>query len=98
MPENLPALIRLRKEMRRLANQKKVKVLQSFFKTGPGDYGEGDVFLGLIVPQSRKIAIEFKYLPFEGIAELFKSKIHEERLIAILILVHNFQKGTEEKK
>jgi 3-methyladenine DNA glycosylase AlkD len=52
--------------------------------------------LGLTVPQSRKIAIKFKDLSFSDIKKLLQSKIHEERVIALLILVHNFEKGSKE--
>jgi len=88
----------LRKDVQTLANPKKSKVLRGFFKTGPGQYGEGDVFLGLTVPQSRTIAVKYKDLPYPEIAALIKSKNHEERLIALLILVNNFKKGTEKEK
>ncbi|MEK7518279.1 MAG: DNA alkylation repair protein, partial [Patescibacteria group bacterium] len=80
----------LKKDIRRLASPKKTKIYQRFFKTGKGEYGEGDLFLGLSVPQSRKIAINYKDLAFTDIKKLLKSKIHEERLIAVLILVHRF--------
>src|ERR1041384_660826 len=79
-------------------NPKKAKILSGFFKTGKGEYGEGDVFLGISVPESRKIAIKFKDLSLNDIEELLKSKIHEERLIALLILVHNYEKHYEKRK
>lgn len=93
---------KLRKELEKLANPQKAKVYQRFFKTGKGEYGEGDVFLGLTVPQSREIAIKYKDLEFDNIKKLLQSKIHEERLIALLILVHRFnqkdKKDDKEKK
>lgn len=85
-------LTKLRKELKKLGSKEKAKVYQKFFKTGVGEYGFGDVFVGLSVPQSRAIAIKYKDLPFENIGELLRSEIHEERLIALLILVHQFQK------
>lgn len=88
----------LKKNIRKFASPKKAKVYQRFFKTGKGEYGEGDVFLGLTVPQSRKIAVKYKDLPFSEIKSLLKSKIHEERLIAVLIVVHSFEKGTESER
>ena len=88
-------LVELRKELKGIADTKRAEVSQGFFKTGKGEYGEGDVFLGITVPQSRKIAIRFKELPFSKILGLLKSKIHEERLIALLILVYNFNAGNE---
>jgi 3-methyladenine DNA glycosylase AlkD len=86
---------KLREELEKLASPKKAKIYKRFFKTGIGEYGEGDVFLGLTVPQSRKIAIKYRDLKFTDIKKLLQSTIHEERLIAILILVHNFNKGSE---
>jgi len=88
----------LRKELELLANPEKAEVLQRFFKTGPGQYGEGDVFAGIVVPVSRKIAKKYASLPDDGILTLLKSKIHEERLIALLILIFQFEKGDARKK
>lgn len=84
-------LVNLQRDVRKLENKKKAKVLAGFFKTGEGEYGFGDVFLGIPVPQSRKIAIKYKDLGFDGILQLLRSEIHEERLIALLILVYQFQ-------
>ncbi len=88
----------LRHELQLLANPEKAEVLRRFFKTGPGQYGEGDVFIGVVVPLSRKIAKRYADLPFEQVVMLLKSKIHEERLIALFILIGQFNKGDEEKK
>lgn len=91
-------LINLRQELRKLADPARSKVLARFFKTGKGEYGEGDIFLGITVPESRKIAQKFKDLDFDSIRSLLKSRIHEERLIALLLLVHNFERGSDEAK
>ena len=88
----------LSKDLKKLANPKKAKILQRFFKTGKGEYGEGDVFLGVTVPDCRKIAQKYKELSLKDVTKLLQSKVHEERLIALLILVHNFQRGNEEEK
>jgi 3-methyladenine DNA glycosylase AlkD len=80
------------------ANPSKAKLLQGFFKTGKGEYGEGDIFLGLTVPVSRTIALQFSDLSFPEIKSLLGSKIHEERLIALLILVHNYEKHPERRE
>ena len=93
-----PDLRSLRKELERLTDNKKASFLQRFFKTGKGEYGEGDIFVGLTVPQSRILAVKYKDLSFLEILELLKSKIHEERLIALLILVHRFKKNPDEQK
>ncbi|MBI2613282.1 MAG: DNA alkylation repair protein [Candidatus Levybacteria bacterium] len=86
---------KLRKEIKKAADPKKAEVSQRFFKTGRGEYAEGDVFLGITVPESRKIAIKFKDISFTEIVKLLRSKIHEERLIALLVLVNNFNMGDE---
>ena len=83
----------LRKDVELLANPEKAKVLRGFFKTGSGQYGEGDVFLGIVVPASRKIAKKYADLALEEVLALLKSKIHEERLIALFILISQFKKG-----
>ena len=64
-----------------------------FFKTGPGEYGEGDVFIGVRVPVIRKVAKEFKTLPLSQVEVVLHSKIHEERLLALVILVSQFEKN-----
>ncbi|MEK7551241.1 MAG: DNA alkylation repair protein [Patescibacteria group bacterium] len=82
---------KLRLDIKKSANKKRAVNLQRYFKTGEGEYGFGDVFIGLTVPKSREIAIKYKDLDFLDITTLLKSQIHEERLIALLILVHQFQ-------
>lgn len=89
-------LAALKKEIADLHNKEKGLFLMRFFKTGKGQYGEGDVFYGLTVPQSRKIAVAFKTLPLADVEKLLTSKVHEERLIALLILVLQFQKSDEQ--
>lgn len=88
----------LRADLKKIADAKRAKIIARFFKTGKGEYAEGDVFLGISVPESRRIAIEYKDLPLPEIRELLKSKIHEERLIALLILVHNFRLGSDPER
>lgn len=89
---------KLREDLHILKDPQKALILQRFFKTGKGEYGEGDVFLGITVPQSRKIALKYKNLPLSDARSLLKSKIHEERLIVTLILVYNFEKGSDESR
>ncbi len=91
-------LSRLRKDIQQFANPEKAQLLSRFFKTGKGEYGEGDVFVGVVVPDSRKIAVKYKDLPLSEVATLLQSKVHEERLIALLILVHKFGKGDDSIK
>jgi 3-methyladenine DNA glycosylase AlkD len=85
----------LLKEVNSKADKKQAENLQRFFKTGPGQYGEGDVFLGIKVPVQREIAKKYIGLGLPKIQELLKSKIHEHRLIALLILVLKFKKDNE---
>ena len=82
-----------RRTLKALANPEKAKILSSFFKTAHGQYGYGDVFLGVMVPQTRATARAFHRLPVEETLELLHSRIHEERLLALLILVDQFKKG-----
>lgn len=91
-------LTELRKKIKSLASPDIAKTMQWFFKTGKGEYGEGDVFAGLKVPTQRKIAREFKELSLSDLKELLSSKIHEERLISLLILVDKYEKGDEKEK
>ena len=85
----------IRKEIKRLADPEKAKILQRFFKTGPGQYGAGDVFAGITVPVTRKLARKYCDLPLGDAAELLKSPIHEERLLALLILVEKARRGDD---
>ncbi|CAB4728425.1 MAG: hypothetical protein F2853_01180 [Actinobacteria bacterium] len=72
-------------ELKALANPKRAYELQRFFKTAKGQYGEGDNFLGLTVPQVRKIATAYKGLSFTELSPLLSSKIHEFRLCGLII-------------
>ncbi len=77
-----------------LAQAERVAILQKFFKTGKGDYAEGDLFLGVCVPDARKVAKEFsKNISREDLQEAIQSKFHEMRLVALLILVEKFEKS-----
>jgi len=91
-------LSEIKKEIMKNANPQKAALLQRFFKTGPGEYGEGDIFLGIMVPVQRSIAKKYKELSLKDLKELLSSDKHEERLIALLILVEQFKKGDEQKK
>jgi len=88
----------VRNDLRNISDFSRVDILQRFFKTKKGEYGEGDIFLGIFVPNIRKIAKKYSNLYIEDIKELLYSKIHEERLCALLILVNQFEKGNEAKK
>ena len=79
--------------MESLQNEEQRKVLMGFFKTGPGQYGYGDEFLGLKVPQTREIVVAAaKDYPLREIPELLRSRWHEVRLCGLLIMVYKFEK------
>lgn len=83
------------KKLKSLSDLARAKSSAWFFKTGPGQYGEGDIFIGLTVPQVRSVVKEARGLPLEEIEKLLHSHLHEERLTALLILVAQFQKADE---
>lgn len=87
-------LLPIQKELRRLASPTKAAFAARFFKTGAGQYAEGDVFLGIVVPELRQVAKKFFTTVSVSDAErLLRSKFHEERLAALFILILHFQKG-----
>ncbi len=88
-------LKQVERAMRALKDDRKNKVMQKFFKTSKGSYGEGDVFLGLTVPQTRTIAKKYWDMSFTDIKKLLHSKYHDERLCALLMLIERFEKGSK---
>jgi 3-methyladenine DNA glycosylase AlkD len=91
-------LTELLSEIKSQKNEVNAKNLQRFFKTGKGQYGEGDVFLGIKVPVQRQIVKKYwKYIGLKEIQELLNSKFHEERMIALLILVEAYKKSKKDK-
>ena len=79
--------------MAAFANPGRSRDLGWFFKTGPGEYAEGDEFIGAKVPEVRSVALEFAALPLDEVARLAHSPIHEERLLADLLLVNRYKKA-----
>ncbi len=80
----------VKRALARLANKDKALILGRFFKTGQGQYGEGDKFLGVTVPAQRQVAKQFKKLPLTEISQLLASPVHEHRLTGLLILVEQY--------
>ena len=88
----------LQAELRRIAKPEIAKTSAWFFKTGPGDYGEGDQFIGVKVPEVRRVARTFRDLPLTEIGRLLDSPIHEDRLAALVVLVWQVERGDEVKQ
>jgi 3-methyladenine DNA glycosylase AlkD len=85
----------IQKQLRALASPETAAILQGFFKTGKGQYGEGDVFLGIKVPVLRALANQHRDAGLDTIARLLESRYHEERLCALLLLMQLFQRADE---
>jgi 3-methyladenine DNA glycosylase AlkD len=86
-------LEQLKKEFQSVANPDLAKRLSKFFKTGKGEYAEGDIFLGIKVPVQREIAKKYLNLNLNELQELLNSKIHEHRFTALVILLNKYQKA-----
>lgn len=82
--------------LRACASPQRAALNARFFKTGPGQYGEGDRFWGLTVPQIRKVISQYRDLPLDQIEILLHNETHEVRLAAVLLLVHNYPRYPEE--
>jgi len=85
----------IKKRLEQLGSRETAEILQKFFKTGPGEYGEGDIFIGVRVPDLRKLAKEFQDITTSEVRAFLASSIHEERFLALLILVRNYGSGDE---
>jgi 3-methyladenine DNA glycosylase AlkD len=94
--ENL-TYTRITEELKKNSSKEKAKIMQRFFKTKPGEYGSGDIFIGLKVPEQRKIAKKYENSPLREVQKLLDSKIHEHRLTGLIILVNKYKKRTEKK-
>jgi 3-methyladenine DNA glycosylase AlkD len=85
----------IQRELARLENAQQAAILQRFFKTGPGEYGEGDRFRGIRVPVLRKLARKNRHLLRAEAANLLRSTFHEDRLLALFILIDHYYAGEE---
>ena len=96
-PDHLPALTApvIRARLHAHADPSSVAVLQRFFKTGPGQYGEGDRFIGVRLPAMRRVCRECRGVTLAQIQNLLRSRIHEERLLALLLLVDAFTRADD---
>ncbi len=84
----------VRTALREYADKSDAEFLQRYFKTGPGEYGKGDRFIGVRVPATRRVARRYRDLPLAETLVLLRSAIHEERLLALIILTEKFRRGT----
>ncbi|MGI9627007.1 MAG: DNA alkylation repair protein [Longimicrobiales bacterium] len=96
--ENLQSARAVRNALEALADPEKAAFFPRFFRTGKGEYGEGDRFLGVIVPSQRKVARQARGLSHSEIKRLLKSPLHECRLTALFILVDEYQRGDDETR
>jgi 3-methyladenine DNA glycosylase AlkD len=87
-----------RRELNSYADRERALNLQRFFKTGPGEYGEGDRFLGIRVPYIRKTVRSFRGMSIRDVLPLLHSEWHEERLFALLLMVDRFRKAAVDEK
>lgn len=85
-------------DLKKISSPVRAKNLARFFKTGPGQYGEGDVFWGLTVPDIRQVAKKYLALSLPEIKKLLQNKVHECRFVGLLILVDQFKKGQEQQR
>lgn len=88
----------MRKDLRNFVRPDKAKILMRFFKTGKGEYGEGDEFLGLMTDETRSVAKKYSNLPLPSIGKLLASKVHEERVVAVMILCSQFKEADLKEK
>ncbi|HLE95887.1 MAG TPA: DNA alkylation repair protein [Candidatus Thermoplasmatota archaeon] len=87
LPHHIAALLPAQRTLRALGSPARAKISASYFRTGPGEYGEGDVFIGVAVPAIRRLTRASRDLAIGDVARLLSSKVHEDRLLAVLILV-----------
>jgi len=88
----------LRKDLKKYADSGKAEILQRFFKTKKGEYGQGDIFLGVAVPLQRKTAKKYMGLPLSEIVKLLQDRIHECRFSALILLIERYKKGDGKTK
>lgn len=85
-------------ELMEKSNKTQAEIYQRFFKTGPGEYGEGDIFIGLKVPDVRKLAKKYVDIPLKEIKIILDSKLHEVRLSGAILLTYKYEKEDEKGK
>lgn len=96
--KNQGTLQDLIRELHKAGDKKKAAFLNSYFKTGKGGYGEGDIFLGITVPVQRKLALRYTHLSLADVRKLLSSDIHEYRFTALELLVAKYEKANEKER
>ena len=91
-------LEKIKFDLREYSDKKKAKILKRYFKTGPGEYAQGDIFLGITVPILRSLAKQYQDLALKETLQLLKSRIHEERLLSLLVLILKYRKADLSEK
>lgn len=89
------SLEKIREELESLGDPGWASILQKFFKTGPGQYGEGDVFRGIRIPVLRKLSAKCHDLSLSHVEQLLNSAFHEDRMLAVLIFIRRYERGDE---
>ena len=92
------SLKKIKDELQQLGNPAQARVLQRFFKTGKGEYGEGDVFRGIKIPVLRNLAKKYQDMTCAEVGELLTSKFHEDRMLALLLLMGKYLKADDAGK
>jgi len=101
VPHTIPMnkrIATIQNKLRRAGNKGIAQHSQRFFKTGIGEYGEGDIFLGIRVPVLRKMARQYRGIAIDEVSQLLKSQFHEERLLAVFMLVDIFKSASKKEK
>jgi len=94
----MPIHEKIKSELKQISDPAHAEKLQGFFKTGKGEYGEGDIFIGVRVPDQRQIAKKYWNIPLTAVLVLLQSGVHEHRLTALFILTQQFNKGDDEAR
>jgi len=93
--DNSKTIKEIKEEFQKLNNPGQAAHLQQYFKTGKGEYGEGDIFLGIRVPIVRKIARKYRTISLNVVIKFIQSPLHEERLFALIVMVDSFKKASQ---
>ena len=91
--KRLPTLVNLKRELAQASDPERARNMARFFKMGKGEYGEGDKFIGLTVPDERAIAKKYRHLELDEVEKLLQSRVHEHREVGLMLLVAQYEAG-----